>query len=152
MKAFTCPSYMYFYYHLSLVSCRFFHLSCCFNFKSDFSCPLYVYCLEFHSASRSNVFPISTFQADFATLNLTELSDAFFPNCILQISPFYIVYYGSEKKGELTTDLPAVVLASFFLSRCFTSTETVRLIGDGGRMGYGMRAQAHLPVHTAPEL
>ena len=71
MKAFTCPSYMYFYYHLSLVSCRFFHLSCCFNFKSDFSCPLYVYCLEFHSASRSNVFSISTFQADFAEFRYT---------------------------------------------------------------------------------
>ena len=40
----------------------------------------------------------------------------------------------------------------FCFSWCFTSTETVRFIRDGGRMGQGMRAQAHLPVHTAPEL
>ena len=40
----------------------------------------------------------------------------------------------------------------FLLSWCFTSTETVGLIRDGGRVGQGMRAQAHLLVHTAPEL
>ena len=34
----------------------------------------------------------------------------------------------------------------------FLSTETVGLIRDGGRMGKEMRAPAHLPVHTAPEL
>ena len=39
-------------------------------------------------------------------------------------------------------------------SWCFTSTETTRLMGGGGEdwMGQGMRGQAHLPVHTAPEL
>ena len=42
----------------------------------------------------------------------------------------------------------------FFFQWCFTitSTETVWLIRDWGRMGQGVRAQAHLPVHTAPEL
>ena len=30
--------------------------------------------------------------------------------------------------------------------------KNIRLIRDGGRVGYGKRALAHLPVHTAPEL
>ena len=35
---------------------------------------------------------------------------------------------------------------------CFTSTETVWPIRDGRRKGWGMRALAHIPIHTAPEL
>ena len=46
----------------------------------------------------------------------------------------------------LPTYLPTYVLSHP------RSTETIRLIMDGGRMGQRMRAQAHLPVHTAPVL
>ena len=35
-----------------------------------------------------------------------------------------------------------------FLSRCFTSTETIGLIRDGGIMKQEVRAQTHLPVFT----
>ena len=35
---------------------------------------------------------------------------------------------------------------------CFTSTETIGLVRDGGRLGKAMRAQAHPPLHTAPNL
>ena len=41
-------------------------------------------------------------------------------------------------------------LCRLLLLRCFTSTETTWLIRDGERMGQGVRAQAHLPVYTAP--
>ena len=43
------------------------------------------------------------------------------------------------------------IFTYFCLLLCITSTETIRLIRDGTRMGQGtLRAQAHLPVHTAP--
>ena len=46
-----------------------------------------------------------------------------------------------------------LLLFFFLLLWCFTSTETVWLVRDGGRMeGEKMRAQAHLPVHNASEL
>ena len=35
---------------------------------------------------------------------------------------------------------------------CFTSTKTVWLIRDGGRLGEGIRAQAHLLLHIASEV
>ena len=38
------------------------------------------------------------------------------------------------------------------LSWRLTSTETVGFIRDGERMGEGVRARTHLPVHVAPEL
>ena len=52
----------------------------------------------------------------------------------------------------LTQLLSSEALVSFFLSWCFTSTETAWLVKDGRKMGKAMRAQAHLPLHTAPEL
>ena len=65
--------------------------------------------------------------------------------------------YGMRPRPtSLSTQLLSSVvrlLLLLLLSRCFTSTETVRFIRDGERMGQGMpRAQAHLPVTTAPEL
>ena len=63
---------------------------------------------------------------------------------------------GSQRVGSPCS---VVSLVWLLLSWCFTSTETIRLIrdgrgrgGEGGEMGEGMRAQAHRPVHTAPEL
>ena len=45
----------------------------------------------------------------------------------------------------------AKCFSSSVLSWCVTYTETVGLIRDRERMGQEMRAQAHLPVHTADD-
>ena len=40
----------------------------------------------------------------------------------------------------------------YFFHDALRPLGTVGLIGDGGRMGQGKRTQAHLPVHTTPEI
>ena len=53
-----------------------------------------------------------------------------------------------NKLSELLGDEFIQLRENKNVQRCFTSTETVRLIRDGGRVGKVIRTQAHLPVHS----
>ena len=62
---------------------------------------------------------------------------------------------GKNRTGSESPDPPPCSHSSWalLLSRCFMSmTETVWFIRDRGRVGWGVRAQVHLPIHTAPGL
>ena len=81
----------------------------------------------------------------------------FKPSTIFKGSGRRVAAGSSEDERCLPVTLSAWCVISFALtlgacflplSRCFTSTETIWLIRDGGRMG----TQAHLPVHTDLEL
>ena len=71
--------------------------------------------------------------------------------------------YQGQGKNEMGSESPGphpcshsswALTLRLLLPWCFTATETVRLIRDRRRMRWGvrLRAQAHFPVHTAPEL
>ena len=70
---------------------------------------------------------------------------------VFYVHRFHKTYWGQGAQDD-HLDFHTPLYVAFLLSLCFTSTETVRLIADWGRMGWGIRARAYLPVHTAPEL
>ena len=97
---------------------------------------LFIFFLHFfHFFSFLPFLPLSVLLSAYYRLVLSQLADS-------------DLHHLKSGRGCLCV----TCLFALLLSRCFTSTEIVWLIRDGGRVGSGTRTQAHLPVHTAPEL